>query len=93
MLNQITNMPTIRSIKISQNTTFVTVLVTVLILAAYLRLDGISWDQGFSYSPHPDERAILMKYAEIEFPNDNIKSLLIKDFIFAFTPESLPITI
>ena len=72
-------MSTIRSIKNSQNTIFVSVLVTVLILAAYLRLDGISWDQGFSYSPHPDERAILMKVAEIDFPNDNIQSLLNKD--------------
>ena len=72
-------MTTIKSFKDSQNTIFVAVLIIILILATYLRLDGISWDSGFSYSPHPDERAILMKVSEIDFPNDDIPSLIERD--------------
>ena len=40
-------------------------ILVVIALALGLRLYGINWDQGFPYTPHPDERAILMKVAEI----------------------------
>ena len=68
-----------RLIKNRQNNIFFPVLIIVLVLAAYLRLDGISWDDGFSYSPHPDERAILIKVSEIDFPDGDISSLWDKD--------------
>lgn len=32
----------------------------ILLLALALRLYGIDWDRGFPWTPHPDERAILM---------------------------------
>jgi len=34
-------------------------LIVILALALALRFYGLSWDEGFSYTPHPDERAIL----------------------------------
>ena len=43
-------------------------ILVVIALALALRLYGINWDQGFPYTPHPDERAILMKVAEISPP-------------------------
>ena len=42
-------------------------LTAVIIIAALaLRLYGLNWDQGNLY--HPDERAILMRVADMEFP-------------------------
>ena len=49
-------------------TVSVTALLAILVLALGLRLYGLSWDQGYSYTPHPDERAILAKVAEISPP-------------------------
>ena len=43
-------------------------VLVILALALGLRLYGLSWDQGFSYTPHPDERAILMKTEQLSFP-------------------------
>ena len=43
-------------------------IFVVIALALGLRLYGLNWDQGFPYTPHPDERAILMKVAEISPP-------------------------
>ena len=37
-------------------------------LALGLRLYGLNWDKGYPYTPHPDERAILMKVDEISPP-------------------------
>ena len=55
-------------------------LAAILIAGLAIRLYGINWDQGFSYSPHPDERAILMKVEEIHFPGlSNLSTLLDKD--------------
>ena len=36
-------------------------LLIVVALALALRLYGLNWDQGFAWTPHPDERAILAK--------------------------------
>ena len=42
-----------------------------------MRLYGIHWDEGFPYTPHPDERAILMKAQDMHFPKlDQIGTLL-----------------
>lgn len=38
-------------------------------MALALRIYGINWDSGFPYTPHPDERAILMKVGELDFPS------------------------
>ena len=43
-------------------------LFFIISLAIGLRTYGLSWDQGYAYTPHPDERAILMKVAEISLP-------------------------
>ena len=46
--------------------TFLFVLIATL--SIFSRFYGIFWDQGFPYTPHPDERAILMKVAELKIP-------------------------
>ena len=43
-------------------------IFAVIALALGLRLYGLSWDEGYAYTPHPDERAILAKVAEISPP-------------------------
>lgn len=53
------------------------ILFLILIFAAILRLYGINWDQGAHL--HPDERAIVMKVTELQFPAS------IQEF---FSPES-----
>ena len=44
------------------------VLIAILAAALALRLYGLNWDEGFAWTPHPDERAILFKVIEIELP-------------------------
>lgn len=56
------------------------ILVSIILLAVSLRSIGLDWDAGYTYTPHPDERAILMKVGEISFPSlTELKSLLIRD--------------
>ncbi len=43
-------------------------LTGILVVALALRLYGLSWDEGFGWTPHPDERAILFKVVELELP-------------------------
>ncbi len=43
-------------------------MTVVLLIALALRLYGLDWDAGYSWTPHPDERAILSKSAELSFP-------------------------
>ena len=43
-------------------------VIAVLALALGLRMYGLDWDEGFSYTPHPDERFILSKVAEVSPP-------------------------
>ena len=43
-------------------------LAIVLLVALALRIYGVNWDAGYSWTPHPDERAILSKVAEISPP-------------------------
>tara|TARA_Y100000590_G_scaffold279946_1_gene314467 strand:- start:5137 stop:9684 length:4548 start_codon:yes stop_codon:yes gene_type:complete len=40
-------------------------LVAIVALALCVRVYGITWDDGIAFTPHPDERAILFKVAEI----------------------------
>ncbi|MCH7554332.1 MAG: hypothetical protein IIC82_10090 [Chloroflexi bacterium] len=43
-------------------------LVLILVLALGLRFYGLNWDRGQAFTPHPDERAILMKVGDLSFP-------------------------
>ena len=43
-------------------------LLIVVALALALRLYGLNWDEGFAWTPHPDERAILAKVNELDLP-------------------------
>ena len=43
-------------------------LAAIVVVALALRLYGLNWDEGFGWTPHPDERAILFKVIEIEPP-------------------------
>ena len=43
-------------------------ITLILLVGLSFRLYGINWDQGFNYTPHPDERAIISKVNQIEFP-------------------------
>ena len=43
-------------------------LTAILVVALAIRLYGLNWDEGFSWTPHPDERAILFKVVEIAPP-------------------------
>ena len=43
-------------------------LALILALAIGLRLFGLSWDDGFGHTPHPDERAILGKVLQLAPP-------------------------
>ena len=43
-------------------------LIAILALALALRFYGLAWDEGFSYTPHPDERAILDRVTSVSPP-------------------------
>ena len=45
-----------------------TLLIAILALALGLRFYGLAWDEGFSYTPHPDERAILDRVLGVSPP-------------------------
>ncbi len=44
-------------------------LLLIVAGAMALRLYGLQWDEGFPWTPHPDERAILMKVGELSPPS------------------------
>ncbi len=44
-------------------------LAVILIVALALRLYGIGWDEGYGYSPHPDERNVISLIEGINFPS------------------------
>jgi 4-amino-4-deoxy-L-arabinose transferase-like glycosyltransferase len=44
------------------------ILFAILLLAAFLRFYNLNWDNGLFL--HPDERAIVMKVAELKFPHN-----------------------
>ena len=43
-------------------------MVAIVAIALALRLYGLDWDDGYDWTPHPDERAILFKVMELSFP-------------------------
>ena len=43
-------------------------ILVILAAALGLRLYGLGWDEGYPYTPHPDERFILSKAAELSLP-------------------------
>ncbi len=45
------------------------VLALTLAVALALRLYGVEWDSGYPFTPHPDERAILMRVGELGLPS------------------------
>lgn len=55
-------------------------LVVTVGVALTLRLYGINWDEGYGYSPHPDERAIIFRVEPLDFPSlGDIATLLDPD--------------
>ncbi len=51
-----------------------------LSIALALRLYGVEWDSGYPFTPHPDERAILMRVGELSLPSvGEVGSLLDAD--------------
>ena len=51
-----------------QETLVVTAVLAILAVALGLRLFGLNWDEGFAWTPHPDERAILARVDSISPP-------------------------
>ncbi len=52
----------------------------IVVVALALRLYGVNWDAGFSWTPHPDERAILTQVERISPPSPgNLDSLFDAD--------------
>ena len=55
-------------------------LAVTLAIALALRLYGVEWDSGYPFTPHPDERAILMRVGELSLPSlGEVGSLLDAD--------------
>ncbi len=52
-------------------------LIAILALALALRFYGLAWDEGFSYTPHPDERAILDRVLGVSPPGFGELGLLL----------------
>lgn len=55
----------------------ISLLSIIILIGCMLRFQGLNWDEGFGYSPHPDERAILFVVEELSFPSlGNLSDLL-----------------
>ena len=65
-------------------------LAVVLILALALRLYGLNWDDGFGWTPHPDERAIMFKVVELSFPGISDLPLLLNADESPWNPRWFP---
>ena len=83
-------MTLIKNFAISKERLFWVALFLVLISAGCLRFYGLSWDSGFPFTPHPDERAILMKGSEIEFPPVNKLLILLDPDESSWNPDWFP---
>ena len=62
-------------------------LIAVLALAVGLRFYGLSWDDGFSYTPHPDERAILDRVIGVSPPGLGEIGLLLDADLSPWNPR------
>tara|TARA_B100001123_G_scaffold83292_2_gene95273 strand:+ start:4715 stop:9253 length:4539 start_codon:yes stop_codon:yes gene_type:complete len=58
----------VSSVSISKQAYFIITAAIVVLIAIATRFYGLSWDQGYNYTPHPDERFILSKVAELRMP-------------------------
>ena len=65
-------------------------LAVVLLVALALRLYGLDWDDGFSWTPHPDERAIMFKVVELSFPGISDLPLLLNADESPWNPRWFP---
>ncbi len=65
-------------------------LLLVVALSLALRLYGVSWDSGIPFTPHPDERAILMKVPEISPPTLGELGLLLDADRSPWNPRWFP---
>ena len=66
-----------RSFRDARTVVFGAALVLTLTVAFALRLYGIDWDEGYGYSPHPDERFLISLVDSLAFPSlGNIDELL-----------------
>ena len=65
-------------------------LVMVMALALALRLYGINWDEGFGWTPHPDERAILFRVVELSAPPIGDMSILLDADESPWNPRWFP---
>ena len=52
-------------------------------VALGLRFYGLDWDKGYPYTPHPDERAILMHVSNLALPG-------VADLGILLNPEDSP---
>ena len=80
----------IKDFTTSRERIFWIALFLILISGGCLRFYGLSWDTGFPFTPHPDERAILMKGSEIEFPPLNKLSILLDADASSWNPHWFP---
>ena len=67
-----------------------TALAITVAVALGLRLYGLGWDQGYSYTPHPDERAILMRVADLSPPALGELTLLLNSNESPWNPRWFP---
>ena len=74
----------------SPEKTYWLALILILAIASFLRFNGINWDHGFGFTPHPDERAIFMKVWEIEFPSLSNLSILFDQSASTWNPHWFP---
>ena len=65
-------------------------LTVVLLLALALRIYGLDWDDGFGWTPHPDERAILFKVVDLSFPGVTDLPLLLNADESPWNPRWFP---
>ena len=81
--------PTSDGADLSQRATTIA-LAAILVAALALRLYGLSWDEGFSWTPHPDERAILFKVVEIAPPGLGDIAILLDAERSPWNPQWFP---
>ena len=65
-------------------------LLIVVALALFLRMYGLNWDEGQSFTPHPDERAILMKVGDLSFPGPGELGILLDAEKSPWNPRWFP---
>ncbi|MDA0769232.1 MAG: DUF2298 domain-containing protein [Chloroflexi bacterium] len=62
----------------------------IVVMAVALRFYGLNWDDGFPYTPHPDERAILFRVADLAPPPLNDLGVLLNADESPWNPRWFP---